>query len=212
MRYRIAVTVTLVLCIHVHAQDDKAPSPNVRDKTPELAIRSFFTALSNGDTDGACELLVSPKKMRQYCKIQTEITGAFKNLADAAEAAFGDDGKVLQLPNPALEAMKRLGDVSPTVNGDEAEWRTNPAAPMKLKRIDGHWKLDLFSSFNKKPEQFELTNKVMSRVAKYVGEIAADMNKGRYESVADVQAEFRRQRRLMNQDFARESAKGKSKK
>jgi hypothetical protein len=170
----------------------------VRDRTPKEAIESFFSAIADGNADAACSLLVSPGKMREYCRIQSQLSVAFRDLADAGEEAFGEDGRVFRAGIPAELAVKRLAEVQPVTDGDHAVWPANPKAPMKLKRIDGHWKLDLYSSFNK-PEQLTMANLVFEHIGTYVTEIATGIREGAFESVAEVQAELRQQRQLMNE-------------
>ncbi|MCA9247776.1 MAG: hypothetical protein KDA42_11685 [Planctomycetales bacterium] len=170
------------------------------DATPEEAIRSFFTAIADADPEAACSLLVAPEKMREYCRIQSNLSTSFRSLAEAGEAAFGEEGRVFRAGIPAHGAMQRLAEVEAVVDGDTAVWPSNPRAPMKLQRINGGWRLDLYSSFQK-PQQLKMTNLIFERIANYVGEVAQGIRAGDHQSVAAVQAELRRQRQLMEEQL-----------
>ena len=122
-------------------------------------------------------------------------------MGTAAVARFGEEGIALQTAVPAEVALRNLETVKPTLDGDIAEWPVNPKAPLKMRRIDGHWKLDVFASFPS-PAHVNQANDVHGRIAAYVGKIAADLDEGKFKSVADVQEELKRQREAMNRDLA----------
>lgn len=174
----------------------------LQDNTPEAAIRSFYTALANGDATTASQLLESSDKMAKWVEVQIDQTNAFRQLGMAAISRFGEDGKVLQVPVPAESALKKLESIKPIQNGDTAEWRTNPNVPSKLVRKNGHWKLDLYSSFQK-PEHLAQQVDVFGRIAKYVKEIAADIETGRLASIPEVREEFKKQRAKLNAEAAK---------
>ncbi len=178
------------------------PKPKFGDQSPEAAIRSFYTALATGDAPTARSLLVSPTKMHEWVEVQIRMSNSFRRFGTAAVERFGDEGKALQFPVPAELALLKLATVKPTEEGDKAEWATNPKVPSKLIRKDGHWKLDLHSSFLK-PEHMEQQNVVLGRIALYVNRIAQGIEKGKFESIAAVREEFKRQRAKMNADLAR---------
>jgi hypothetical protein len=186
----------------VFEQAGKEPNPRFGDETPEAAIRSFYTALASCDTVTACWLLVSPAKMKKWVEVQARMSSSFRHLGSAAGERFGEEGKSLQLPPPAELALLKLATVKPTEKGDKAEWATNPKVPTNLVRKDGHWKLDLHSSFLK-PEHIDQQNVVLGRIAMYVNQIAQGIEKGEFESVDAVREEFKRQRAKMNEDLAK---------
>ena len=174
----------------------------VDDSTPEAAIRTFFGALAKGDSRSALQLLTSPDKMAEWAEIQAKTSLAFKHLGMAAVARFGDEGKSLQLPVPAELSLQKLETVKPVLDGDTAKWPVNPKAPLKMKSVDGHWKLEIYESFPS-PSDVKQANSVHGRIAAYVAKIAADLEEGKFKSLAEVREEFKRQREAMNRDLAK---------
>lgn len=181
---------------------DHAGKAKVDDSTPEAAIGAFYSALANGDSRAASELLVAPREMAEWTEIQARMTVSFNRLGKAAVARFGEDGNSLVAPVPAAVAFRQLDSVKPVVRGDSAEWPVNPKAPLKLKRIDGHWKLDVYSSFPS-PAHLKQLNEVHRRVATYVGRIASDLDAGKFKSVAEVREELKKQREAMSRELAK---------
>jgi hypothetical protein len=203
------LVLTLVLiataCLtlrHAIAQAESPEDENLKvdDSTPEAAIRAFYGALAKGDSRSARQLLAAPDEMAEWTEIQARTSIAFKHLGTAAVARFGKEGKSLQVPVPAEVALRKLETVKPAWEGDTAEWPANPKAPLKMKRIDGHWKLAVYASFPS-PVHLKQVNDVHGRIAAYVGKIAADLGEGKFKSVADVREELKRQREAMNRDL-----------
>ena len=193
-------------CLTVSRAIAQAESPEdgnlkVDDSTPEAAIRAFYLALASGNSRSARQLLAAPDEMAEWTEIQARTSIAFKHLGRAAVARFGEEGKSLQVPVPAEIALRKLETVKPALDGDTAEWPANPKAPLKMKRIDGHWKLDLYASFLS-PAHLKRATDVHGRIAAYVGKIAADLDEGKFKSVSDVQEELKRHREAMNRDLA----------
>jgi hypothetical protein len=204
---RLALTLLLIVIAaptlrHTPAQAESPENGKLKidDSTPEAAIRSFFGALAAGDSRSALQLLASPKEMSEWVEIQAKTSTAFKQLGEAAIAKFGEEGKTLQVPIPAALSLQKLETIKPTSDGKLAEWKVNPNAPLKLKNIDGHWKLDLYESWQS-PAHLKLANEVHGRIARYVSQIAADLNNGKFKSIVDVRKEFKRQRELMNKEL-----------
>jgi hypothetical protein len=164
----------------------------VSDDTPEAAIRSFYTALGGGDADAASRIVESPKNAREWIEVQVSVSNAFRHLGKAAVARFGEEGKLLQV-NPQASVLKILVDNKPLQDGDSAEWRVNPKAPMKLTRTNGHWKLDVLASFVS-PEKVAEYNAAFRDVAELLEQYAADIENGKYQSVAEVRAEMNKKK------------------
>ncbi len=176
-----------------------APSPNPRhgDETPEGAIRSFYTAIAMADRDTVEYLLAKPKQLQDWIDAQLDITYAFHRFSEAAKSHFGDEGKALYMPAPALVALKQLNENKPKEMGDKAEWTTNPRLPTKLIRKDGHWKMDIVSSFEK-PEHLQLISKELAKTAAYIDAIAEEMENGHFDTIEKVRAELKRRRDAQN--------------
>ena len=179
---------------------------NVADSTPEAALRTFYEALAKGDANLARRVVVPHDLASEFIDTQVELTEGFLHLGKAGVAQFGEEGKALQPPLPAAAILARIKEVEIVEEGDMATWPYNPERPLKLRKVQNHWKLELHSSFGK-PEQMQRFNKLMSRVASYVDEVADGIDAGRFQSVDEVRQEMRRQRNLMNRDYADEFAK-----
>lgn len=178
------------------------PKPEFGDDSPENALRSFYSALKNGDAVTAKSLLTAPEKLTEWVDIQIKVSNAFRQFGDAAVAHFGDEGKVFLGGIPSDSLLKKLDTLKPTQDGDSARWAINPQVPMKLVREDGHWKLDLFASPND-DDQVKQQNRTFSRIADYVGQIATDVKDGKFATIAAVRAELKKQREAMNRDLGR---------
>lgn len=172
-----------------------SPSPKYGDATPEAMIRSFYVAIAMADRDTVEYLLVTPNKLQAWIDAQLDITYAFHRFSEAAKSHFGENGTTLVLPSPALVALNKLKEIKPKEDGDKAEWATNPRIPSKLIRQDGHWKMDIFGSFEK-PEHMQLLSRELSKTAAYIDAIAEEMESGRYDTVEAVRAELKRRRDL----------------
>lgn len=172
------------------------------DSTPEGAIRAFFEAIAAGDATLAQSYLLNPDPVKEWTEVQSSLSLAFKRMATAA-VKFGDEGKSLQTPVPARLAIQKLETVKVEQDGDSAKWPSNPQVPMKLQRVEGHWKLDLHSSFQK-PEHLEMMNRVQGRIAKFVDRIAADMESGKLDTVESVRNEMRKERDALTRDESKQ--------
>ena len=113
----LSVSLNVSLCVSAPSEStqtdtgriepEKAQETKFDDTTPEVAIRSFYTALAKGDAKSARKLLVSPEKMIEWTEIQAKLSVEFKRFGSAAVEEFGDDGKVLQVPVPAETARQK---------------------------------------------------------------------------------------------------------
>jgi hypothetical protein len=171
------------------------PNPRYGDATVESTIRSFYVAIAMADRDTVEYLLDTPNELQEWIDAQFDITYAFHRFSEAAKSHFGEKGKSLVLPSPALVALTKLKEIKPKEDGDKAEWATNPRIPSKLIRRDGHWKMDILRSFEK-PEHMQLLNREMSKTAAYIDAIAEDMENGRFETIEAVRAELKRRKEL----------------
>jgi hypothetical protein len=185
------------------AQDNPPENGNLEidDSTPEAAIRSFYGAIAKGDSKSALQLLTMPDELEEWAEIQARTSLVFRQLGEAAVKRFGDEGKSLQGPVPAEATVRKLDSIAPILKGDTAEWPLNPKAPLRMKRIDGHWRLDIYASFPS-PAHIKQYNDVSGGTADYVGRIATDITEGKFESVAEVREEFKRQREALNARLA----------
>lgn len=170
-----------------------APNPKYGDDTPESAIRSFYTAIAMADRDTVEFILTTPKELENWIDTQLDITYAFHRFSEAAKSHFGEEGKALYMPSPALFALKQLKEIKPKETDDKAEWTTNPRLPTKLIRKDGHWKIDLAGSFEK-PEHIQLISQEHKKTADLIDAIAEEIEGGQYDTIPKVRAEIKRRR------------------
>jgi hypothetical protein len=174
-----------------------SPNPKYGDGTPEFAIQSFYTALAMADRDTVEYILANSKELTDWIDAQLDITYAFHRFSEAAKAQFGDEGRSLYLPSPALLALKQLKEIKPVESGNTAEWATNPRLPTKLFRKDGHWKIDILHSLEKPEHLQELTQEFI-KTASYIDAIAEEMENRRYATVQDVRDEMKKRRANSN--------------
>ncbi len=177
----------------LRAQDSPTATdalPAVHDSTAEAALRSFYTALKNEDPDRAARLMVSAEPFAEWIDAQVKMSAATRRFSTAVTTQLGEEGRKLRTPGPADRVLQHLETNKPDVQGDTATWAMNPNNPLRLKNIDGHWKLDLESDVP--VAQLKRQNSAINRMASSLDLVAADIEAGKLETVADIRDALRR--------------------
>jgi hypothetical protein len=162
--------------------------------TPRHAAESFCKALENGDVAGAKSLAVGTQKQLAVLETIAPFVQAFKQLENAAFKKWGEEGRrqlTASTSGPArFDVFDRLKTDREEIIGDSATLvTTDPKAddksPMKLKKVDGQWKMDLGSVQDEgmdDPKNVKIF-KSMTEIAKTT---AAEIEKGKYADIASV--------------------------
>lgn len=189
---------------------------------PKDVVVAFYSSLADEDSKRASQLVLKPKKMTEWIKSQTDLSATFKNWNKAVAAKLGEDGAAIILPNPIQQVADRSQQVDARVKGSEAEFPINNRSPLKLRRVAGKWKLDIFSAYEK-PETLRLLGVDSGDVAlklvtikaqeqaKMLGAVIAEINAGRLTTTDQVRQQLKTERDSMNNRVLQAMAKAKRK-
>lgn len=166
----------------------KGTSPGGADlSSPQSALRSYADAMKTGNSQEAKDAVTGVDP--EIVDALTQSVASRNRLAAAAAAKFGDEGKSLAPQNrtgPA-DMDKWLADAEVQESGDTATVtpKDHPGQKLTLKRINGEWKIDLSSM----PGASMLSSMMpmMKKMNQANDELAADIQAGKYATVADAQ-------------------------
>jgi hypothetical protein len=154
------------------------------DSTPKAAAKALYAALAEGDWAAAKQVTIVADGYDDAFKTLVDYGVGFTRLADAVTAKFGKKAAD-EFPSPGRRSAI-IGDATETDNGDTALLIPNDGNdPLHMKRIDGHWKVDIFANpaFNGP----EAMTKGLRVIAQAANETADDTAAGKYKTVQDVQ-------------------------
>ncbi len=110
--------------------------------TPKGAAQTFASAMESGDVETAkrASTGADPKMIETMAKAM----GSMKKLKEAAISKFGDEGKRITSDSGDLDLTRKVNEAEEKIEGDTATLTTkgDMGTPMKLKKIDGSWKVD----------------------------------------------------------------------
>src|SRR5258706_9063886 len=121
--------------------------------TPKGAASAFFKAMETGDAAAARAMATGNDKQLAILDILVPVVHGFKQLEIAAVKKWGDEGRKTlsqgqgassfdfteQLKTAKEEITGETATITPANAGDDKK------DPMKLKKVDGKWKLDMAS-------------------------------------------------------------------
>ena len=117
--------------------------------TPKGAAGLFFKAMEEGKVDDAKAVAIGSEKQLKMLDLLVPMVSNFKALEAAAVKKWGEEGrKVLSDGNNSMDFAGELEKATVEENGDAAVIKTasnKEKEPMKLKKADGKWKVDLSS-------------------------------------------------------------------
>jgi hypothetical protein len=155
--------------------------------TPKGATKAFATAMEKGDAEAAKRASTggNPAIVESMAKAM----GSSKKLRDAAIAKFGDEGKKImgEEHNDMAELAKTVDESEMKEDGDNATLKPKTGEPVKLKKINGEWKVDLTEMTAAMGTMGTGLFDSMSRAA---SETADDIQAGKYKTVLEAQQAF----------------------
>jgi hypothetical protein len=181
-RFTLAVAFCALIVIGCPLLADDAPDQT----TPKAAAGSFFKAMENGDVASAKALASGTDKHLAILDVLVPMISSFKQLENSAFKKWGEEGrKAIRQDQGAFDFNEMLKTAKEEINGDSATIISadnkpeNKKDPMKLKKIDGKWKVDMASI---PAEQFEdpTSAKLMQSVAGIAKATAAEIDQGKY--------------------------------
>jgi len=170
-----------------------APSAGARAATMPAgsavkAAVEYGRAVAAGDVARVRRLVAGNDAQKQSIEAMASMMGGMKQLADAANAKFGDNAKELGALASSPDDMTKLWEAAEEkVEGDTATLTARGVRePLRMKLVEGRWLVDL----NAGPEQQRADFikgaphfKVMGDIAR---QVAGDLGQGRYKSVEEV--------------------------
>lgn len=159
--------------------------PRADYSTPKKAVRSFYVALV---TDGA-----ESAKAGVADALQAEVMAELRTLVnkvlaaqEAAEAKFGQSGASVSGGLPSLDDIDQASE---KIEGDTATLALrNQPKQLRLKRVDGQWKLDVFSVLGIAPKDKESARRMLSAAAGAADHVAQQIKSGHYKTAGDASA------------------------
>lgn len=173
--------------------EDKPDTSN-----PKGAVSAFFKAMEKGDIPEAKSMATGSQKQLAILETLVPLMSGFKQLENAAVKKWGEEGKKVlaegqggggtsfnmdeELKNAKVDEK---GDMATITPGEQSKSAGKDKSPMKLKKIEGKWKIDLASL----PSE-GLDDPNATRILKAMGDIAkataAEVDAGKYATAEDA--------------------------
>ncbi len=170
---------------------------------PRGTVAAFFKAIEGGDGAAARAMVMGSEKQMAVLDAMVPVMSGFKALETAAVKKWGDDGKKIAQgegggPGPNLDIAKKLDGAKEQIADDVAT--VTPVAdsagkeesPIKLKKVDGKWKIDLSglpTDGMESPAALNMLKAMGDAAKKTAGEIEA----GKYATVDAAKDALRQQ-------------------
>jgi hypothetical protein len=172
----------VALCASVALADSK---PDL--SSPKSAAMAFGTALLAGDSAGIKATSMGTDNDFKVVDAMGQMVGAMKKLSDAAVAKWGKDN-ALSKGSMAPDIQKELEESEVKIDGDSAtiikKDKSDAKSPMKLKKVDGNWKVDLGSLPKEGMDQLV---KMAPAMAKAAAEVSAEIAADKYKTADEAQ-------------------------
>ena len=157
-------------------------------KDPKVVSVALAKAIAAEDLKAIHQLCTGTAEQFQTVETMATALGSIRKFKSACDKQFGPANSLSKnlagMPDLVAEAKKETfkseGDVATAVNKDKPDEKH----PMKLKLVDGEWKVDLASMGDEVATQAA----VMASVAKVFKEGADDINAGKYGTAEEAAA------------------------
>jgi hypothetical protein len=187
----VALCAFLLAPVAARAADDGA--------TPKGAAEAFFKALETGDAAKAKSLAAGDAKQMELLDLLVPLVGNFKKMEQAAVKKWGDEGKKLLSGPGGSQAfdiegemknakVEETGDTATITPAKKEEGKN--AEPMKLKKIGGKWKIDMAAMPNAEQMDNPQAKKMFGAMSDVAKGMIADIDGGKFKTVADAQQGF----------------------
>ena len=183
-RFIIAVALGALIVLGRPVFADDAPDAS----TPKAAVASFFKAMENGDPAAAKTLASGSEKQLAILDVLVPVVHGFKQLEAAALKKWGEEGRKQLSQGPGsstFDVAEKLKTAKEEITGDTAtiipaDPKPNETKePMKLKKVDGKWKLDM-ASLQADEMSDPNTTKMLKSMADIAKATAAEIDQGKY--------------------------------
>jgi len=159
--------------------------------SPKAAVKTFVQALANGNVDLAKSAAITNAQQAQLLELMTQMTGSMKKLTDAAVAKFGEAGETISGQKMKMgENLKQIDDSEVKIDGDNATiLPTNQKEPVKLKKQNGDWKVDIASMPNL--DRLAEAKPMITAMVSAANATATDISAGKFKDVEEARTAFR---------------------
>jgi len=159
--------------------------------TPKGAATGFFKAMERGDVAAAKAMAVGNEKQLGLLDTLVPVVQGFKQLENAAVKKWGEEGrKALTQQGGAgsLDFNEQLKNAREDVTGDTAtitpvDAKDTKKDPMKLKKVEGKWKLDM-ASIPAEGIDDPSTTKILKAMGEVARSTATEIDAGKYADPA----------------------------
>jgi hypothetical protein len=191
MLLRRFAPVALALCAMIALNRPTIAQDYTAD-SPKGVASQFFKAMESGDAKAARAVATGSDKQLAMLDLLVPVISGFKQLENAAVKKWGEEARktLSQTGGGAgMDFEKQLKASTEKIDGDTATITSaNPEQqrePMKLKKVDGKWKVDMSSmkAENMDNPQTAKMLQVMSDAAKAT---AAEVEQGKYQNADEA--------------------------
>jgi hypothetical protein len=212
-RFAAAVLAAMLLGSVAMTSARAAEKVKVDLSTPKASATTFLKALGAGDVDAAKAASSGNKEQMKYLEAVTSMFSGISRYEQAAKKAFPQDPNTTTVAKgmsdavAGADALARIEKGKETITGQTAsilpaEDAPKPGDPplapkdpnakvetIRLKQVDGQWKLDLDSQFQQE-EMRRQNPEDMIKFGQSIEGVAADIEAGKYKTSLEAQAAF----------------------
>jgi hypothetical protein len=183
---RRMTAATLMLGLVAMAASAGAPDKEEIKK----AANAFATALAGGDAAAAKAACIGAEAETALVEDMIGLMNAVKKLRKAGGDKFGDAGASLapEQRGPGEDLARELNAADVKIDGENATItsKSDKEEILKLKRVDGKWKIDLGAMPNK--EEMLKAGPVIRTMAKAANDTAAEIAAGKFKTADEAKA------------------------
>jgi hypothetical protein len=151
--------------------------------TPKGAFRTYTKALAEGDSKTLKEAVIASDKHLQLLDSQVAYTPVERKFNAAVVKSYPVAAK--ELADPSQEMLKAIDTADVKVSGESATLVTRLSTePVKLKKVDNKWKLDLISMYD--TDNIEEVMMFRKALADVMADMLPDVEAGKYKSFDEV--------------------------
>ena len=159
---------------------------------PKGAAKAFGVAMQNGDIATVKASSIGSDADYNMIAALAQFVAAGNKLRDASVARFGpEQGKtILQATEPA-DIAKRVDESEQTIDGDSASLAKKGGSAgdtLRLKKVDGQWKVDLNTLPGKQQMAQQLP--VMKAMEQVMSDGAADIRAGKFKNAEEARQQI----------------------
>ena len=153
--------------------------------TPKAAMKSFWSAIDQGDADGARKVCKCGDVQSKWVDGFASMCDGFNKLHDSGTKRFGPDVKVFAQHTPGYYAMQLVDKCTVQENGDTALIVPpgQKAHGTQLVKEDGKWIMDLKTSMGEKLTAATATYQAVGDASR---EVAKNIDDNKYASADEA--------------------------